>query len=97
MQPATAFLASVACRIVVLRLFMVNIKARHKIPECLNTNLSWIHLIAFYIFELKYFHFTQFLLIAHQQLIDLEKVKTQNLKFRTDLQDQVMDGWSVTH
>ena len=31
-----------------------------------------------------------------QQLIDLEKVRTKNLKFRTDLRDQVMDGWSVT-
>ena len=29
-------------------------------------------------------------------LIDLEEVKTDNLKFRTDLQDRVMDGWSVT-
>ena len=58
----------------------------------IDTSYSILHR-----FELKYFHFTQFLLIAHQQLIDLEKVKTQNLKFRTDLQDQVMDGWSVTH
>ena len=31
-----------------------------------------------------------------EQLIDLEKVRTENLKFRTDLRDQVMDGWSVT-
>ena len=31
-----------------------------------------------------------------EQLIDLKKVRTDNLKFRTDLQDQVMDGWSVT-
>ena len=31
-----------------------------------------------------------------EQLINLEKVRTDNLKFRTDLQDQVMDGWSVT-
>ena len=31
-----------------------------------------------------------------EQLIDLEKVRTDNLKFRTDLRDQVMDGWSVT-
>ena len=29
-------------------------------------------------------------------VIILEKVRTDNLKFRTDLQDQVMDGWSVT-
>ena len=31
-----------------------------------------------------------------KQLIDLEKVRIDNLKFRTDLGDQVMDGWSVT-
>ena len=31
-----------------------------------------------------------------KQLIDLEKVRTDNLKFRTDLRDWVMDGWSVT-
>ena len=38
------------------------------------------------------------LLIANaqvEQLIDLGKVRTENLKFRTDLRDQVMDGWSV--
>ena len=31
-----------------------------------------------------------------KQLINLEKVRTENLKFRTDLGDLVMDGWSVT-
>ena len=31
-----------------------------------------------------------------EQLIDLEKVRTDNLKLRTDLRDRVMDGWSVT-
>ena len=31
-----------------------------------------------------------------EQLIDLEKVRSDNLKFRTDLQDLVIDGWSVT-
>ena len=31
-----------------------------------------------------------------EQLIDLEKVRTDNLKFRTDLRDRNMDGWSVT-
>ena len=31
-----------------------------------------------------------------EQLIYLEKVRTDNLKFRIDLQDQVMDGWLVT-
>ena len=31
-----------------------------------------------------------------EQLIDFEKLRTDNLKFSTDLRDQVMDGWSVT-
>ena len=31
-----------------------------------------------------------------EQLIDLEKVRTENLKFRTDLPDRVMEGWSAT-
>ena len=48
--------------------------------------------------KLNFFHFTQFLLNAHrattQQLISLEKLKTENLKFRTDLWDWVMVGWS---
>ena len=26
----------------------------------------------------------------------LEKLRTENLKFSTDLRDRVMDGWSVT-
>ena len=29
-------------------------------------------------------------------LINPRKVKTENLKFKKDLWDQVMDGWSVT-
>ena len=48
---------------------------------------------------MKYFHFEKFLLNASraaQWLIDLEKVRTDYLKFRTDLQDRVMGGWSVT-
>ena len=31
-----------------------------------------------------------------KQLINLEKVRTNNLKFRTDLQDRITDAWSVT-
>ena len=31
-----------------------------------------------------------------EQLIDLRKVRTENLKIRTDLKDQDMGGWSVT-
>ena len=30
-----------------------------------------------------------------KQLIDLRKVRAENLKFRTDLRDRVVDGWSV--
>ena len=32
-----------------------------------------------------------------EELIDLAKVRTDSLKFRKDLPDLVMDGWSVTH
>ena len=32
-----------------------------------------------------------------EQLTDLEKVRIQNLKFKTDLPDRVMDGWSLNH
>ena len=32
-----------------------------------------------------------------EQLMDLEKVRLENMKFRTDIPDRVMDGWSVTH
>ena len=31
-----------------------------------------------------------------EQLIDLEKVRTDNFKFRTDLQNQVMNGCLAT-
>ena len=31
-----------------------------------------------------------------EQLIDLKKVRTDNLNFRTNFRDQVMYGWSVT-
>ena len=30
-----------------------------------------------------------------EQLIDSKQVRTENLKFRTDLRDRVMDEWSV--
>ena len=50
--------------------------------------------------ELYFFHFPlNFYSAIIEQLIlliDLRKVKTERLKFRTDLQDQIMDGWSVT-
>ena len=31
-----------------------------------------------------------------KQLINLRKVKTENLKFIADLRDRVMNDWSVT-
>ena len=31
-----------------------------------------------------------------EQLFYLRKVRTENVKFRTDLRNRVMDGWSVT-
>ena len=46
--------------------------------------------------ELKCFHIAQFWSLLIEQLINLEKVRTQNLKFRIDLRDQVMDGWLET-
>ena len=46
--------------------------------------------------ELKYFHFAQLLLNAHRAAHQPRKVRTDNLKFRTDLLDRVMDDWSVT-
>ena len=36
------------------------------------------------------------LIYSVEQLIDLRNVKTENLKFSTDLLNWVMDGWSVT-
>ena len=54
------------CRIVVLRLLRLNIKARKDIPEFLNANLSSIHLIAFDIdLSWNIFYITQFLVIPH--------------------------------
>ena len=35
-------------------------------------------------------------ILCSKQVIDYRKVRSKNLKFSTDLQDQVMDGWSVT-
>ena len=86
-----------ACRIVVLGLFKLNIKARHKIREFLNANLWSIHFIAFDIdWSWNIFTLHNFCSMLIEQLIDLEKVRTDNLKFRTDLWEWVMDGWSVT-
>ena len=77
--------------------------ARHDIPEFLNANLWSIHFIAFNIkwswHIMLALHNICSMLI--KQLINLaevdgEKVRTESLRFRTDLRDQVMDGWSVT-
>ena len=46
--------------------------------------------------DLKYFHFAQFWLSAHLAAHWPWKSRTENLKFRTDLRDRVLDGWSVT-
>ena len=62
----------------------------HCLPLIDTSHCIWHRL------ELKYFHFAQFLLNAHQAAHWPRKVRTKNLKFRTDLPDQVIYGWSVT-
>ena len=75
----------------------MNIKARHEIPEFLNANLWSIHLIAFDI-DWSWNNFTahKFCSMLIEQLIDLENVRTDNLKLMTDLRDRFIDGWTVT-
>ena len=77
-------------------MFKLNIKAIPEIREFLNAN-RLIHLTAFDI-DLSWNIFTSHNVSSMliEQLIDLEKVRTDNLKFRTDLRDQFMDGWSVS-
>ena len=88
-----------ACRIVVLGLLRLNINAKHHIREFLNAMIDTSYRVRS---GLKKLHFSLssqlFCSMLIEQLIDLEKVpaRTENLKFRTDLQDRVMDGWSVT-
>ena len=66
-----------ACRIVVLRLLRLNIKARHEISEFLNANLWSIRLIAFNIdWSWNIFTSHNFCLLLIEQLIDLEKIRT---------------------
>ena len=43
---------------------------------------------------MNYFLFEFFRLRLIKQVIDLRKVRFAALKFRTDLQNRVMDGWS---
>ena len=83
-------------RTVVLGLFMLNINARHVIRDVFNANLWSIHIFAFYIdWSWNIFTLHIFCSMLIEQLVDLEKVRTDKLKFRTDLRDRVMDGWSV--
>ena len=93
--PATNFFAY---KTVVLGLFKLNVKARHSIQEYLNTNLWLIHFTQFDIdWSWNIITLHNFCSMLIKQLIDLRKVRTENLKFKTDLQDLVsMDGWSVT-
>ena len=93
---------------VVLGLLSLNIKARHYISKFLNANLWSIHFIALDIdcpLHIKILKrkplINTFYCIRHrlpiEQLIKLEKVRTENLKFRTDLWDRLMESWSVTY
>ena len=70
-------------------LLRYNIKAKHYISVFLNAKLSLIHFIDF---SCNIFNFGSMLI---KQLIYPRKLKTENLKFRTDLQDRVMAVWSV--
>ena len=46
--------------------------------------------------ELNLFPLNHFCSMLIEQLINLRKVRPENLKFRTDLRDPVIDSWSVT-
>ena len=88
-----------ACRIVVLWLLRLNIKASHDIPKFLIANLWSIHLLAFYIdwsWKISLLTFFAQCSLSCSSTVNLEKVRTENLKSRTDLWDPVVDGWSVT-
>ena len=86
-----------AHRTVILGFFKLNIKARHDIQEFLNANLWSIYLITFYIdWSWNIFTLHNIFSMLIEQLIDLEKVRIDNLNLRTALWDQIMDSWSVT-
>ena len=56
-----------------------------------------LHLIAFNIdWSWNIFFSHNFCSMLIEQLIDLERLKSDNLKIRTDIWDRVMDCWSVT-
>ena len=81
----------------ILRLIKLNIKARHNLLEFLTANHLSIHVITVDKIGIEMFSFStifaQFLLSRPS---NSEKVRIENLKFRTDLLDQVMNGWSLT-
>ena len=54
---------------------------------------SWLVFVLSFNWGSEAFICQQFLFV---QLVDLKKVRTENLKFRTDIQDWVMDDLSVT-
>ena len=92
------------CRIVVLGLLRLNIKARHNLPEFLMQFFDEASYhngdrfsIAFYVdWSLNIFILLKFCSMIIEQFIDLKKVRTENSKFRTDIWEQVIDGWSAT-
>ena len=83
-----------ACWIVVLRFVRLNIKARQATPEFLTTNLWSIHAIALDI-DWILFSLHTILINSHCAAHQPQRVKTEKLKFRADIPDSVMCGWSV--
>ena len=75
----------------------LNIKARHNLLEFLTANHLSIHVITVDKIGIEMFSFStifaQFSLSRHS---NSEKERIENLKFRTDLLDQVMNGWLLT-
>ena len=88
-----------ACRIVILRLLKLNIKARQKNRKPIIDKWYCIgHRL-----ELKIFSLHNFCSMLIKQLVlsklrtdRLRKLRIENLKFRADLGDWVMDHWSLT-
>ena len=67
------------CMIFIFALLKSKSEARRDTPEFLTKIHSSIHIVALEIDWAKYFFFAQFLLNGH---------RSENLKFRTDLQDK---------
>ena len=92
------FSATPACRIVVLGLFKLNIKARHEITVFLNINIWSIHFIAF---DLDWTHWSwniftllNFCSMLIKQLIDFKKWEL--ITWYLGQIFEIKDGWSVT-